>query len=172
MKRHRALQAATLLFAAAISGYLFASDHAGGLGRSLPAVDNARWRAECAACHTLYHPALLPERSWRKLMAGLGKHFGENASLDGVTQAAITEFLATHAADRSDQRRPRKIALSIPAAETPIAITDTGYFVRRHDELRPEVWRRKAIGSRANCGACHPRADQGNFSEHELRIPK
>jgi hypothetical protein len=34
------------------------------------------------------------------------------------------------------------------------------------------VWQRKAIGSAANCAACHPGAAQGRFSEHDVRIPK
>lgn len=172
MNINRLHQTATLILAVGISGYLFASDHGGGNSRFLPSVDNVKWQAECASCHTLYHPALLPERSWRKVMAGLDKHFGANASLDGAAQKEIGDFLAAHAADRSDQSRVRRIAQSIPAGETPIQITQTAYFIRKHDEVRADIWRRKAIGSKANCGACHPGADKGNFNEHELRVPK
>ena len=172
MNKNRLLQTATLLFAVGISGYLFASDHGAGNSPFLPVVSNVTWQAECAGCHTLYHPALLPERSWRKVMAGLDKHFGANASLDGATKKEIVEFLATHAADHSDQSRARKIGQSIPAGETPILITQTAYFTRKHDEVRADVWRRKAIGSKANCAACHPGADKGSFNEHELRVPK
>lgn len=172
MKPNRLLQAATLLVAAAISGYLFAGDHLAARKPPMTIAENANWRAECAACHTLYRPELLPERSWRKLMAGLDRHFGANASLDSATQREVTEFLATNAADHSGQQRGRKIAESIAATETPLAITETRYFIRKHDELHAEIWRRKAIGSKANCGACHPGAEQGSFSEAALRIPK
>ena len=48
--------------------------------QAMPAVANAKWKTECSGCHMLYHPGLLPERSWNKMMAGLEKHFGENAS--------------------------------------------------------------------------------------------
>jgi hypothetical protein len=34
------------------------------------------------------------------------------------------------------------------------------------------VFRRASIKSAANCTACHGGADQGNFSEHAVRIPK
>lgn len=166
----RLLQTATLIIAASVSGCLFASGDEGG--RALPPVDNAKWKAECASCHALYHPALLPERSWRKLMGGLDRHFGENAGLDAATQKEIAGFLAAHAADRGDSRRGRKIAQSVPAAETPLRITETGYFVRKHDELRADVWKRKAVGSKANCGACHAGADRGDFDEHGVRIPR
>ena len=29
-----------------------------------------------------------------------------------------------------------------------------------------------AVGSPANCGACHPQAAQGQFDEHDVRIPR
>ena len=166
----RPLQAFTLLLAATVSGLLFASGDEGG--RALPAANNAKWNTECASCHTLYHPALLPERSWRKLMAGLDRHFGENASLDAATQKEIVEFLASHAADRDNSRRARKIAQSVPAAKTPLRISETGYFTHKHDEIRAAVWKRQAIASKANCAACHSGAEQGNFDEHGVRIPR
>jgi hypothetical protein len=168
--KRRLLQILTLAFAVGISGALFANDddHA----KNLPAVDNAKWRSECASCHVLYHPALLPERSWRKMMGGLERHFGDNAKLDAATQKEITEFLATNAADRSSSRRAQKIAKSIPAAQTPLRASETDYFTHKHNEIRSEVWQRKAVGSKANCVACHADAAKGDFDEHKVRIPK
>ena len=166
----RLLQTATLLIAASISGCLFAGGDE--TSHTLPAVSNAKWQAECSSCHGLYHPALLPERSWRKLMGGLDKHFGENATLDAATQKEITDFLAGNAADRSNHRRANKIAQSIPKAAAPLRISETGYFIRKHGEIGSAVWQRKAIGSKANCVACHPDADKGVFNEHALRIPR
>lgn len=160
----------TLIAASTVSGWLFASDH-GERGPSLPAVDHKAWRAECGSCHIAYHPALLPERSWRKLMAGLDSHFGENASLDAATSKEIETFLAANAADRSDSRRGRKVAASIPANSTPLRISETPWFERKHDELRPEVWKRKEVGSAANCAACHKNADKGRFDENEISVP-
>ena len=159
----------TLLVAGGVSGWLFAGEHGGG---GLPAVDHKAWRAECGACHTPFHPGLLPERSWRQLMGGLDRHFGENASLDAATAKTIADFLAANAADRSDARRARKVAAAIPAAQTPLRITETAWFERKHDELAAAVWKKPSIGSRANCGACHPAADKGSFDEHAIRIPR
>ena len=159
----------TLIVASGVSGWLFASGHEGG---GLPAVDHKAWRAECGSCHTAFHPGLLPERSWRKLMDGLDRHFGENAGLDAATRKAIADFLAANAADRIDARRARQVAASIPAAQAPLRITETAWFERKHDELAAAVWKRKSIGSPANCSACHGRAEQGRFDEHEVRIPR
>ena len=36
----------------------------------------------------------------------------------------------------------------------------------------PREKRRKSIGSAANCTACHRQAEQGNFEEDAIRIPK
>lgn len=136
-----------------------------------PVATNAKWKTECSSCHMLYHPGLLPERSWKKLMGGLDQHFGENASLDAKTRDEITKFLVENAADRSSARRSRKIDASIPAGETPIRITSTRYFIYKHDEVRDSVWKLPKVGSKANCVACHKDAESGYFNEHDVRIP-
>lgn len=141
--------------------------HEGGR-RALPVVTNAKWKAECASCHTLYQPGLLPERSWRKMMAGLDKHFGENASLDPVTNKEITDFLVKYSANNASSR----IAHSIPSASTLLRITETAWFKREHDEINANVWKRQKIGSPANCLACHAGAEKGDFSEHRVKIPR
>jgi len=130
------------------------------------------YRAECGSCHMVYPPGLLPERSWAKMMTGLKDHFGENATLDKETSDNIQKFLTEHAADRSLQRRSRKIAKSIPPGDSPLRITETLYFKRQHHEVGRKVWLRKSIGSPANCAACHPRAEKGVFSEDEIKIPR
>ncbi|NML15911.1 hypothetical protein [Azohydromonas caseinilytica] len=33
-------------------------------------------------------------------------------------------------------------------------------------------WQRAAVKSRSNCAACHQRAEEGNFSERFIRIPR
>lgn len=144
----------------------------GGGSRQLPAVANIKWKAECSSCHMLYHPGLLPERSWRKLMAGLDKHFGENAALDEPTQDEILRFLSANSADKLDNRRSRRIAQSIPSNAAPLRITETDYFIARHDELSPATFKRKSVGSASNCMACHKNAEKGEFSESQIRIPR
>jgi cytochrome c553 len=141
-------------------------------GGQMSPVTNAKWNAECSSCHMLYHPGLLPERSWNKVMDGLDKHFGENASLDPATRDEITRFLVTNSADQSDNRRSSRINQSIPANAAPLRISETRYFTSKHDEISPTTFKRKSIGSAANCIACHKGAEKGNFSESQVKIPR
>lgn len=166
------IRIAILLISVSAAGGLLASggEHEGD--KRLPPVVNDKWRAECGACHLAYHPGLLPERSWRKLMGGLDKHFGENASLDPATTAEIAKFLADNAADRSGNRRSSKIVASMSTTATPLRISETPYFLRKHDELNAAVFRRPKIGSAAHCAACHQTAEGGDFSEGNVRIPR
>lgn len=140
--------------------------------RELPLIQNPKWKTECASCHMLYHPGLLPARSWSKMMTGLENHFGENAALVDPTKKEITDFLIQNAADRTMNRRSQKIGNSIPGGEIPLRISETRYFLRKHDELNSNIYKRKAIGSAANCVACHKNAEKGYFNEREVRIPK
>lgn len=166
------LQIAVLIGSVTATGWLLADSHKHGESKSLPQVSNAKWAAECSSCHTLYHPGLLPERSWRKIMSGLDQHFGENASLDPLIQKEITAFLAANSADHAQNRRSAKIAQSTPAQSTPLRISETPWFVRKHDEIRGDVWKRPKIGSPANCTACHSGADKGDFAEARIKIPR
>lgn len=123
-------------------------------------VDNAAYRAECASCHIAYPPQLLPAASWRAIMRGLDKHFGSDASVDANTAAAIERYLVTNAGRGSASAKP------------PLRISETAWFKREHDEVAAAVWQRKSVGGPANCGACHTKADQGDYSEDNIRIPK
>lgn len=165
------LQLAVLIGTVTTTGWLLADGHESREGKSLPQLTHPKWKAECGSCHQVYHPGLLPERSWRKMMSGLDKHFGENATLDTVTQKEITEFLAANSADRSSSRRSAKVAQSIPAQSAPLRISETAWFIRKHDEVRADVWKRPKVGSPANCIACHGGAEQGDFSESRIKIP-
>ncbi len=167
-----------LIAAAVLSPPLFAGEHGErrehedhGRTARLSQADNKLWRAECSVCHVAYAPGLLPERSWRAIMDGLDRHFGENAGLDAADRKAITDFLAANAADRTDGRASRRVASAVPAGRTPLRITEFAWFERAHDELRADVWQRKEVGSRANCAACHPGAEKGRFDEDGAAVP-
>lgn len=141
-------------------------------GKALaPQQANKAWQAECGSCHVAYPPALLPKASWQKIMAGLDKHFGEDASLDPAMQADILRFLEAHAAD-SGSRAGSKVMKRIGTVPAPLRITETAWFKHEHDEVPRAAWARKSIGSAANCAACHPKAEQGNYDEGAIRIPK
>ncbi|MEW5771318.1 MAG: diheme cytochrome c [Pseudomonadota bacterium] len=121
---------------------------------------HAAWREECGSCHVAYPPQLLPAASWRQLMANLERHFGTDASLDPARRQVLLDHALRHAGrQRVD-----------PAA--PLSISKSPWFVHEHDELGAAVWRRPAVKSPANCQACHSRAEQGDFGERGIRVPR
>ncbi|MDA8109363.1 MAG: diheme cytochrome c [Betaproteobacteria bacterium] len=133
--------------------------HEAMAGHDFSSARNARWQAECGACHVAYPPQLLPAPAWHRVMARLDRHFGTDASLDPGAAAEIGAFLERHAARTSRDTASGRI-------------TDTGWFVREHDEVPAATWRSAAVKSPANCAACHRRAEQGDFGERSLRLPR
>lgn len=67
---------------------------------TLPSQVNAKWQAECSGCHMAFLPGLLPAASWKKIMSGLDKHFGTDASLSPADSAEITDFLVKNPSNR------------------------------------------------------------------------
>ncbi len=54
-----------------------------------------------------------------------------------------------------------------------LRITETRWFQHEHDdEVSARIWKNPKVKSAANCAACHVQAESGNFSEHNIRIPK
>ncbi|MCC7074565.1 MAG: diheme cytochrome c [Deltaproteobacteria bacterium] len=131
----------------------------------------AAYQTECGACHLAYPPELLPARSWTRLMGGLDDHFGQNAELDAAEQATMTRWLERNAAEHSPRSLARRV-LRDSQGQTPLRISELRFIEREHDEVSPQVWRRPAVGSVANCAACHRGAEKGSFSEHDIRIPR
>ena len=119
---------------------------------------------ECASCHMAYPPGLLPAASWQRLMGRLNQHYGSDASLDAATVQQLSTWLQTHAGTYKRARAEE------PPPED--RITRSAWFERKHREVEPAVWKRAAVGSPANCMACHTRADQGDFDDDRVRIPK
>jgi nitrate/TMAO reductase-like tetraheme cytochrome c subunit len=128
----------------------------------MPAATNAAWQSECGSCHVAYPPRLLPAESWRAVMAGLDKHFGTDASVEPAAAREITAFLEKNAG------RNRRAASGKPV----LRITETRWFIHEHDEVPERVWKSPKVKTAANCGACHIQAESGNYSEHNIRIPK
>lgn len=129
--------------------------------RAEPARTSPEWKsyqAECGSCHLAFPPRMLPAASWQRLMGSLDDHFGQNAEVDAATRTKLSAFLASAA---GPARR-----------DAPLRITETSWWVHEHDEIAPSVYKRKAIVTPANCGACHTKADQGDFRERGVKIPR
>ena len=133
-------------------------------GSSRLNTNNAKFQQECGSCHTPYAPGLLPAASWQRLMGKLNQHYGTDASLDAASTREIGQWLQANA---GTYRRVNEV----PPQDR---ITQSAWFLRKHreGEVPAQVWKRPAVGSPANCGACHTNAAQGNFNEHEVRIPR
>jgi cytochrome b len=175
---HRLVAIAMLVFVAAGAAWflhwrLIALPGAGYLpfiGKRLP--DNQAWRDECGSCHTTYHPTLLPARSWKALMDRQHDHFGENLGLDEATVAGILDFLQKYSAETGMTEPAYKINRSIPADQTPLRITETGYWLAKHQIIGDRAWKHPKVGSKANCGACHLDAEQGTYEDAAMRLPR
>jgi hypothetical protein len=127
----------------------------------MPADAPKTYESECASCHIAFPPGLLGKQNWQNIMSVLDKHFGTDASLDAKTESEITRWLLKNAATK------QKYAALAPENR----ITKTPWFIRKHDEVRSDVWKRSGIKSPANCSACHVDAAKGNFDEDNIRIP-
>jgi len=155
MKAHPAWRWAGLCLAIAIGAEALADEHHSRT-ELLPA-----YQQECASCHVAYPPGLLPAPSWQRLMANLPQHFGTDASLEPAQIKQLEAWLVRNAGTRRAQEPPPQDR-----------ITRSAWFVREHREVPSSAWQRAAIKSPANCAACHSGADQGDFNEHTVRIPR
>ena len=134
-------------------------------------VINLTYKTSCEGCHFPYPPALLPASSWGKIINQLDNHFGEQVPIDPKSREVILKYLTENGADRSSANKAVKIMKSLNG-KTPLRITEIPYIQKKHREIKPEVLNRKAIGSLSNCTACHRTAEQGNFDDDRVAIPK
>ncbi len=130
-------------------------------GRMMPRQMLPAYAQECASCHTAYPPGMLPAPSWQRIMGGLGKHYGTDASLDAASVKQLSDWLQTNAGTY-------KRVSEVPPEDR---ITRSAWFVRKHRELAPSVWGLPSVKSAANCAACHSGADKGFFDDDNLIVP-
>lgn len=125
---------------------------------------SSAYKDECGSCHVAYPPQLLSGAAWQSVIAGLDRHFGTDASLEGAKAREIGRFLAANAGgpERFD-----------PGPDP--RITATPWFRRKHRDghhgLSAAVWKSPAVKSPANCEACHRNAAQGSYGEDDIRLP-
>lgn len=149
----------TLLFATLCVGQSAIADDG---SRIAPVTVLPKYKTECSACHMAYPPGLLPASAWQRVMANLPHHYGTDASLDDATVKELSTWLGANAATN------RRLREQPPDDR----ITRSAWFVRQHDEVPASTWKRPAIRSASNCAACHTGADQGDFNERNVRIPR
>jgi hypothetical protein len=135
-------------------------------GTTVPPVRDQATLKECGACHIPYPPQMLPARSWKKILASLADHFGENATLPDASRRVIEAYLRTHAGDAPNSGGHRFMRGIAPEA-MPLRITDTRFWKRRHSEVSAAAFTSAKVKSKADCAACHVGAAQGQFGEEE-----
>lgn len=145
-------------------------DDKGLVSRVLP---NDVWESECAsACHNGFNPTLLPAVSWRRVMAGLDDHFGDNVELDPEINKEILDYMVSASAEKSVTEASKKLLSSIGGGTPPLRITEIPYWKKKHSGIDPKVFERKSVSSRSNCIACHPGSDKGSFEDRDIKIPE
>lgn len=153
------------LLAALLSLLLPLAAHADTLRPSAAAPP--AFQAECASCHLAFPPQLLTAEDWRRVMAALDKHYGDNASLDDKTQRVIADFLVKNAgsAGKLGAGGTAATANGLPR------LTATAWFKRKHREVPQADWRHARVKHPANCAACHGKAAEGSYREREIVMP-
>jgi hypothetical protein len=95
-------------------------------------------------------------------MGGLEKHYGGDATMDADSVRQISAWLN---ANSGTGRRMRE-------APPEDRITRSSWFVREHRKVDPVTWQHPKVRSAAQCQACHVQAAQGQFDEHQIRLPR
>lgn len=127
------------------------------------------YESNCADCHDLYHPSLRKAEDWATIMAGLDRHYGEDASLGGDTVATIQTFLMAHSATHFETEAAHMIGrVSSPQDR----MTTTPYWKQRHHDIPKAAFSNPKVGSNINCKACHQDALTGRFLDANIQIPK
>ncbi|MFZ0243805.1 MAG: hypothetical protein WAL90_19350, partial [Desulfobacterales bacterium] len=105
-----------------------------------------------------------------KILSQLNDHFGEEIEADPDTIKTISDYLKTNGAENSTAKRSVKIMKCL-GNQVPLRITDIPYIRKKHHELDPAIFKRKSIGSLANCVACHTTAENGIYDDDDVKIP-
>jgi hypothetical protein len=132
----------------------------------LPADAPPAFQAECASCHLAFPPQLMVADDWKRVMASLDKHYGDNAGLDERTRQAIEGFLVRNAGGT-------KVGAGGTASKDvePPRLTKTAWFVRKHREVARADCTHAKVKTPANCASCHTQAAEGSYREREIVMP-
>jgi hypothetical protein len=119
----------------------------------------ADYKAECGSCHDPYPPGLLNKSDWGRIMQGLDKHFGSDASLDNKAASSIGAWLEQNSGQRAS------------TGSNPPRFTTTAWFKRLHREVPANSWKDPRVKTPAYCTGCHKGAAQGRYGENEVSLP-
>ena len=132
-------------------------------GGKLAAPPNERFRSECGSCHIAYPPQLLSAHCM--------------ATDHVAARPALRDRRERRPGRRSGDRRiPRTLFRLRSGAmrfrPTAYASPKPAGSCMSTSEVPSAVWKLPAVKSAANCAACHTNAEQGDFRERNIRIPR
>ena len=130
-----------------------------------PPVADPVVKEECGSCHLAFAPSMLPANSWKRMMADLKNHFGDDASVDANTAKTITDYLVANAADTGGRRYSDKLMGGMTATNAPLRITELPKWTKEHRKVPDWEWKHKDVRTKANCTACHADAALGYYDE-------
>jgi hypothetical protein len=130
-----------------------------------PPVADQTVKEECGSCHLAFAASMLPASSWKNMMGNLKNHFGDDASIDPVLAAKITDYLVNNAADNGGQRYGDKLLRGVSATNAPLRITELPKWIKGHRKVPDWEWKHKEVRTKANCTACHMDAERGYYDE-------
>ena len=162
MRPHSTLFRAAWVLTAALAFSFSQSALADDHGRARRVLPLPEYQQECAACHLAYPPGMLSAASWQRVMNTLPRHYGTDASLDPALQAKLSAWLAANAG--THQR--------VSDAPPEDRITRSPWFVRKHREVPAATWKLPAVKSASHCAACHRGAEEDNYDEDLVRLPR
>ncbi len=124
--------------------------------------------SECGDCHMAFSPGRLSMAGWKKIMANLSDHFGEDASLDAKTTQHIEAYMVSKAFDAKNSY-PSQLRLKQWVKKgiiDPIRITETPRWTRHHNSPKYRRMMQEVKYDRgANCLVCHKNAERGVYEE-------
>jgi Dihaem cytochrome c len=132
----------------------------GAQALQLPPIQHAATVKECGACHMVYAPQLLPQRSWEALMGSLDQHFGENAKLTDDMRIDILAYLAANASDSPDSKFGFNLNAGVKPDAVPARVTEMPWWIRRHGEVNTANLAKTKIKTAGNCIGCHIGSDK------------
>ena len=101
-------------------------------------------------------------------MGDLENHFGDDASLDENDTKIILDFLVKFSAEKSTKEASFKI-LNSQENKDIIAISQTTFWKKEHENIPKELFLHKDIKSKANCKACHSDIEKGLIEDEKIK---
>ncbi|MEN9464371.1 MAG: hypothetical protein RL217_552 [Pseudomonadota bacterium] len=132
-------------------------------GHYFPPIKDPVVLEECGSCHLAFPAALLPARSWDRMMNELDNHFGDDASLTPELNQHVRQYLMQNAAESN--RRGTKWIRDLADNASPQRITELPKWKREHRKVKDWEWQQADVKTKSNCAACHDDAERGYFDD-------